>query len=59
MDLTQTVSNEICEDVRDKFMRFLTEYTENESVAPTNPGEDVSMTEPRAIYLDQLQVPFW
>eukprot|EP00884_Botryococcus_braunii_P020962 jgi/Botrbrau1/754/Bobra.0181s0013.1 len=55
MDSTPTVSNELCEEVRDKFVRFLTEYTEVEDVAPTNSEDDVPMTETRTIYLDQLQ----
>lgn len=55
MESDQGVSDELCEEVRRKFMQFLSEYTVTEDAAASQDA-DTPMTEGRAIYLEQLQV---
>lgn len=56
MESDQGVSDELCEEVRRKFMHFLSEYTVTEDAAANSQDADTPMTEGRTAYLEQLQV---
>jgi hypothetical protein len=53
------LSNELCEGIRNKFMRFLSEYSEEldpSQIPGASQESDVPMTERRLVYMEQLQV---